>query len=214
LASGCGSAYPCTTARVVSERVVAGRTDSGPGPSRVVERSRLSCRFIKVTNVVRTRFFISSLKAGLITATWDSVSAVPFTWAAISDRRIALEPPMTVSRRILAQVCSTLCRKCRTQSLSDLSSTGTGVWQPGRQDIGCALSSKNPPSELVKLFICNANTKSSRHQSGSLGETLERVVCSDDQGPGAGKFEPEGGSDSVGHSSSGRSAADYVQDRY
>ena len=111
MASRCGSAYPCATASEASGRSLAGLTDSGPGALRVVERSRLSCRFIKVRNVVRTRFFVSSVKGGLITATWDSFSAVPFTWAAISDRRTALEPPMTVSRRMPAQVCSTLSRK-------------------------------------------------------------------------------------------------------
>jgi hypothetical protein len=36
---------------------------------------------------------------------------VRFTWVAISDRRTALEPPITVSRRMLAQVCSTLSKK-------------------------------------------------------------------------------------------------------
>jgi hypothetical protein len=62
---------------VVSGRAVAGLPDCGPGTLRLVERSRLSCRFIKVRNVVRTRIFISSVKGGLITATWDSFSAVP-----------------------------------------------------------------------------------------------------------------------------------------
>jgi hypothetical protein len=74
---------------------------------------------------------------------------------------------MTVSRRMLAQLCSTLSRKCRTQSFSVISSAGTGVWQPGRQDIGSPLSSTNPPSEPVKLFMCNGNTKSSMRQSRS-----------------------------------------------
>jgi hypothetical protein len=83
----------------------------GPAAVRVVERSRLSWRFIKVRNAVRTRFFISSVKGGLITAMCDSFSAVPFTWAAISHRRTALEPPITVSRRMLEQVFSTLRRK-------------------------------------------------------------------------------------------------------
>ena len=90
---------------------MAGLRHSGPGALRLVERSRLSCRFIKVRNVVRTRIFISSVKGGLIRATWDSFSAVTFTWAVISDWRITLEPPMTVSRRSLAQVCSILSRK-------------------------------------------------------------------------------------------------------
>jgi len=111
MASACGSAYPRATARVVSGRATAGLTDSNSGALRVVERSRLSCRFIKVRNVVRTRLFISSVKGGLITATWDSFSAVPLTWAAISDRRTGLEPPITVSRRMPAQVRSTLSRK-------------------------------------------------------------------------------------------------------
>ena len=111
MALRCGSAYRWPTARAVSDRAAVGLTDCGPGALRVAERWSLSCRFIKVRNVVSTRFFISSVKGGLITATRDSFSAVPFTWAAISDRRTALEPPTTVSRRMSAQVCSTLCRK-------------------------------------------------------------------------------------------------------
>ena len=111
MASRCSSAYPRAAARVVSGRVAVGVLDSGPGALRSFKRSRLSCRFINVRNVVRTRFFMSSVKAGLITATRDSFSAVRFTWVAISDRRTALEPPITVSRRMLAQVCSTLSKK-------------------------------------------------------------------------------------------------------
>ena len=175
--SPCGSAYPCAMASVVSTRAAGGLTVCGPGALRAVERSRLSCRFIKVRNVVRTRFFISSVKGGLITATRESFSAVLFTWAAISDRRTAVEPPMTVSRRMPAQVCSIALQKVKdTELLSFKLRWHGGVATRQAEYRLAAHCPRMPPSEPVKLSHLQREYQAF---AASIMQLQDALACAD-----------------------------------
>ena len=59
--------------------VLAGAAGDGSAPNRAEERSRLSCKVMRVSMVVRTRFFRLSDRRALPVATSDSFSAVDFT---------------------------------------------------------------------------------------------------------------------------------------
>src|SRR5579863_1931729 len=96
--------------------------------ARFAERSKLSCKFISVRKVVKIRFIYSSDRRSRPYATTVSLFAVVLTQSAISAWRAGVVLPSAISRRNSEQSCSTVVRKCWTQSTSVSSSCGTGSW--------------------------------------------------------------------------------------
>jgi hypothetical protein len=124
--------------------------------ARFAERSRLSCRFISVRNVVRIRFLYSSDRRRRPYAMIVSLFAVAFTQSAISVCRVGVVLPTAISRRSSEQSCSTVVRKCWTQRTSVSSSRGTGSWHQHRLAEVDMVADINRPSTVS---MSNSRTK-------------------------------------------------------